>query len=379
MPLSRPVVLESANPESWGYFNPVRITGGSGALNSIGDLVPPEGTLLVVTSTGFTRRGVTERLVRLLGDHRVVVFDRVTPNPEVDDLDQIIQRHRPDGVKGIVALGGGSVIDAGKALGVGLVCRHPQPLRQTMVDGLTPDWTFSLPVVAIPTTAGTGAEVTPFATVWDRTSRKKFSLANPLVFPTWAILDPDLTLSLPQQETLFTGLDACSHALESLWNRNRTSISGALATQSLKLGLEALPLLLREPNLPQLRAKMQQASLLAGLAISQTRTALAHSISYPFTSHFGVPHGLACSFSLPALIQRYLLLDLPRGERALIEEAHDFLLGLHLDQWMSRYVRPTDCEAIWSEMHHPGRAENAVLPVPPNDIRQIVLESLGPC
>lgn len=352
--------MAEAPASVWSHAHPVRVTAGIGALDRLPSLVPEQGMLLLVTSAGFTRRGVTQRLVEQLGASRVVVYDEVTPNPELDSLDQAAVRLRQAQPVGIVALGGGSVMDAAKVLAVTLPSPLVQPLTEVFRHGSQPKWPQRLPVVAIPTTSGTGAEVTPFATVWDQPTRAKHSLAGEYMYPAHALLDPELTLTLPHDETLFPGLDAISHALESLWNRHRTPVSAALSLQALSMAVEALPLVLEQPRNLKARARMQQASLLAGLAISHTRTAVAHSVSYPLTSHFGVPHGLACSFTLPELLR----LNLPNlstaypHQRSLFTAVLELLQGLQLYEQVARYASPSQVAELQGAMSTKGRIDN---------------------
>src|SRR5690606_20309422 len=121
------------------------------------------------------------------------------------------------------------------------------PLGKVLREGRQQTWEKKIPLVAIPTTSGTGAEVTPFATVWDQSEHRKYSITGDLIFPDTAVLDPELTLSLPEKETLYPGLDAISHALESLWNVNRTPVTAGFAIQALELAVEALPTVLGNP------------------------------------------------------------------------------------------------------------------------------------
>lgn len=179
----------------------------------------------------------------------------------------------------------------------------------------------------------------PFATVWDHTANKKYSVTGDRTFPDYAILDPQLTLSLPEDETLYTALDTISHALESLWNKNRTVISETYALRALVLANEALPALLTAPEDLGQRERMQQASMLAGLAICTTRTAIAHAISYPMTLHYGVPHGLACSFTLPEILDSYLNSVTGEEERRVLEATRRVLGELNLRKGFSRLLR----------------------------------------
>src|SRR5690606_27681337 len=286
----------------WTHFNPVRIVYARGALAQVGDHVRYQRAVLV-TSSGFTRRGVVARLREALGDRLVAVLDDVRPNPDVVDIDRQAGSLATLAPDCIIALGGGSSIDTAKALARLLSQPAGTTLAAHFREGAPLASAPALPVVAIPTTSGTGAEVTPFGTVWDFAERRKYSVTGPDLFPELALLDPELTSGLPPEVTISSGLDAVSHAMESTWNHHATPVTLGLAAKSLQLSLPALPRLHDDPDDIDARGAMMQASLLAGIAISQTRTALAHSISYPLTTHFDLPHGIACSFSLPALLE----------------------------------------------------------------------------
>jgi len=346
----------------WRYHNPVRLEAT--ALESLPKLMQTLGAAtgkwLLVTSAGMTRRGVTERVKALTTalDIDWLVHDAVTPNPELDDLDAVTARLLPDNIVGVVALGGGSVLDAAKVLAVTLPHGEVDSLKASLREGKGQQWQTKLPLIAIPTTSGTGAEVTPFATVWDQTEHKKYSVTGTLVLPNIALLDPTLTHSLPETETLNTGLDAVSHACESLWNVNKTPVSEAYARQALTLAKTALPTVLATPDDAAARAAMQQASVLAGLAISQTRTAIAHAISYPLTSHFDVPHGLACSFTLSNIIREFTQKCNDNELVSLLMDVKAMLDGLNLFDRLYAYASPEQVAALKDEMYHPERAGN---------------------
>lgn len=343
----------------WQYYNPVKVISGVGALSRLNEFTE-QGEWLLITSAGFTRRGMTDDIKNQLSNLTLHVYDGVTPNPELEDLERVTQDYRGKKLKGVIALGGGSTVDAAKVLAVTLCSNLDQPLVRVLRESKAHSWDKKLPLLVIPTTSGTGAEVTPFATVWDKAEHKKYSVTGDKVFPDIAILDPLLTVSLPEFETLYTGLDAISHALESLWNVNRTPISEAYAVQSLNLALSALPQLKVNPKDIEARANMQQASLLAGLAISQTRTAIAHSISYPLTSHYDVPHGIACSFTLPTLIDEYLIVQPKEIHRKLFLRAKEIIQSLNITNHIKTYVSIEDILSKKSEMVHPDRAGNYV-------------------
>jgi alcohol dehydrogenase len=201
----------------------------------------------------------------------------------------------------IVAFGGGSVIDSAKALAVSA---GDFANVQAFLEGrIGADVVAATPIIAVPTTFGTGSEVTSWATIWDTDARKKYSLARPDLYPEHAIVDPRTSLGVPAGLTLATGLDALSHALESIWNVNANPISANHAVFAATELLDALPRLVERLDDLELRARVARASLFAGLAFSNTKTALAHSLSDYLTLHHGTVHGIACSFCLPAVMR----------------------------------------------------------------------------
>jgi len=245
----------------------------------------------------------------------------VTPNPDLADVERWCAAAPEAWARAevVVGLGGGSALDSAKALATarGSAARVHRALGGTL-DG------DPLPLLAIPTTAGTGSEVTSWATLWDRAGNRKHSLADRRLYPSHALVDPALMLSAPRGVTLASGLDALSHALESLWNVNANPVSAACAVSAARAILATLPALMADLGSLALRERMAQASLLAGLAFSNTKTALAHSLSYPLTLQRGVPHGIACSFSLPQ-VMRWAL-----GISALCDESLAQIFGSDL-------------------------------------------------
>ena len=163
-----------------------------------------------------------------------------------------------------------------------------------------------IPIISISTTAGTGSEVSPYSTIWDMQEKKKYSLSLSDLFCELAIYDPVLTLSVPKQITIQTGLDTLSHALESIWNKNASPITVSYAIQSAKLVMENLVELSNDLKNMEYRENIMKACMYAGFAFSNTQTSIAHAISYYVTTNKGVDHGIACSFTLPKLIDNIL-------------------------------------------------------------------------
>jgi len=290
---------------AYRYHNPVAIHFGDGSLAQLPAILAGRRALLV-TFPEARSLGLVDRVTAIVGSALVAVEDGVAPNPDVADLAPLYERFwREHGeCEAIVAMGGGSAIDTAKALMVGTASGRFDELVGLLAKGgtFTPHRVKAL--VAVPTTAGTGSEVTPWATIWDRAAGRKHSLHLPQTWPEAAIIDPDLMLTLPASVTVQSGLDALSHALESIWNVNANPISDTFAVAAAREVMATLPLLLKDLGNRELRARMALAALKAGMAFSNTKTALAHSISYEMTLRFGLPHGIACSFTLPMVLER---------------------------------------------------------------------------
>ncbi|GAA4173308.1 iron-containing alcohol dehydrogenase PsrA [Shinella granuli] len=285
----------------WSYRNPVDVRFGSGSFNRLADAIAGRPYALVTYGDAFFR-GLAARLEQAAGAPLLVVDD-IAPNPDIALLE--VQTARFAGLarqpEVIVALGGGSVIDSAKVFAAArgdFAAMDAYLKKRAGAETLSP-W----PLIAVPTTAGTGSEVTCWGTVWDNAGGVKYSLAHPGLYPEYSIVDPELMAGKPRDLTIQTGLDALSHSLESLWNRSANPVSMAHAIAAARGVLSTLPQLAGDLANVELRARMARAATLAGFAFSNTKTAIAHSLSYPITLRHGVPHGIACSFSLPMIIR----------------------------------------------------------------------------
>ena len=292
----------------WRFHNPVRISFGAGSFDTLPAAIDGRPYILVSYDEPVFR-DLGDRLARAAG-RPLAVIDDVKPNPDRADLQVQCARLAPLGTAPqlVVALGGGSVIDTAKVLAAGRGAFDP--VWSVLKTGKGADGLVPLPIIAIPTTAGTGSEVTSWATVWDGTEQKKYSLAAPQLYPEHAVLDPLLTLTCPRGLTISTGLDALSHALESLWNRNANPISASYAVTAAREIIATLPELASNLRDAGLRERVLKGAMLAGMAFSNTKTAIAHSMSYPMTLEYGVVHGVACSFTLPMVLRSVTGLDL---------------------------------------------------------------------
>jgi phosphonate metabolism-associated iron-containing alcohol dehydrogenase len=345
----------------WRYRNPVDIHFGAGGFAELPALLRRR-RYAVVTYNEPMFRELVARCAATAGAPALVVDD-VAPNPDCALLAEQTARFSrlssPPAV--IVAIGGGSVIDSAKVFAAaggdfGRVMRFLATKQGAEELAATP-------IIAVPTTAGTGSEVTCWATVWDTQAGQKYSLSRPGLFPEHALIDPMLMANKPRQLTISTGLDALSHALESLWNVNVNPVSARYAVAAAREVLDTLPLLAGDLGNVALRTRMAQAALFAGLAFSNTQTAIAHSISYPFTLQYGVPHGIACSFTLPAVLRSVV------GCGGLCEQSLRAIFGDDLNAGAARLERTIEDLGVATQ---PGRYG-----VNPNAWAKIVDDAFG--
>ena len=285
----------------WAFSNPVRIEFGAGAAARLPALIGKRRWALVTYDLPIFH-SIAAAIAAEAGPPLVTV-DNIITNPDVKDLARSCALFGAASPKPevIVALGGGSIIDAAKVIAAaqGDFSRVLASLK----GGAPLDGATFTPIIAVPSTAGTGSEVTSWATVWDQDSGNKYSLANRALYPEVALIDPAITVGAPRGLTLATGLDALSHALESIWNVNANPVSANFAVAAAREILDVLPRLVSELGNPELRQRQAQAAVMAGLAFSNTKTALAHNISYDITLRAGTIHGIACSFSLPTVMR----------------------------------------------------------------------------
>lgn len=337
----------------WHYHNPVALRFGAGKLDELPAIVGAR-TVVLVAFPEAQAFGIVGRVKASLGDRLLTVIDQVAPNPDVANLQGMYAAFWRDfgHCDAVVAIGGGSTLDTAKALIIGTASGTFAELLQLLSQGGTFVPARAKSLIAIPTTSGTGSEVTPYATIWDSAKLKKNSLQLRETWAEAAIVDPELTLSLSPRVTLHSGLDALSHCLEAVWNVNNNPVSDTFAVAAAREILTTLPQLMRNPGDIGLRTKMAWAALCAGLAFSNTRTALAHSISYEMTLRYGLPHGLACSFTLPMVMSRALGLRPDRDAvlaqifggnlRAAPQRLTDFLEGLGVSTRFEEYGVPAE-------------------------------------
>ena len=269
---------------------------GAGAVSRLPRLLGRLGArrvLLVTGRSSFDRCGAADALSPALHGRDVTArFCEFSENPKIEDVLRGIEVFRAAPPDAVVAVGGGSALDMAKLVNV-LSQQDADPIE--IVLGLAPIRKPGRPLIAVPTTSGSGSEATHFAVVY--VDRAKYSVAAPALRPDGAVVDPALTASLSPALTAVTGMDAFSQAVESFWSVNSTAESKGLARRAIVLVLQHLPAAVHAPT-PAARRGMSKAAHLAGRAIDVTKTTGAHAMSYPLTSYFGVPHGHAVAITL---------------------------------------------------------------------------------
>ncbi len=280
-----------------------RILCEQGGAHRLGELARGLGIshAFVVTDAGLIKAGMMEGALTSLAEAkiRVTVFSEVQADPPEHVVEAAVRAARDAGVDGVVGFGGGSSLDSAKL--VALLVRTPQALPAIYGIGLARG--PRLPLIQIPTTAGTGSEVTPIS-ILTTPSHEKKGVVSPLLYPDLALLDSRLTLGLPPAMTAMTGVDAMVHAVEAFSSRlKKNPLSDALALKALQLLYANLPAAVGDGKDPVVRENMLLGSLFAGMAFANAPVAAVHALAYPLGGHYGLPHGLSNSLVFVAVLK----------------------------------------------------------------------------
>lgn len=283
------------------YYNPVRTIQGSGCVQKLPELLQemkPDGyrALLLLWNEALAEQPPFSALLAGEGSVQVRALTFQASNPTVEQLFESYQSTRDFFPDVVVAVGGGSTLDVGKSLCClyGREIPDADALRRVIRDkdysGPQARW------IGVPTTAGTGSEVTCWATIWDPSQDAKRSVECQENYAWAALVDPELAAGMPLPLAVSSALDAVAHAVESYWARGANAVSRALALEAVRTIMGSVDNLL--DGRAEAHEAMARGSMLAGLAFSNTKTTACHSISYPLTMHHGIPHGTAVSMLL---------------------------------------------------------------------------------
>jgi len=300
-------------------YVPVRIIFGAGQLAHVGTHTRLlGGRALLVVDAYWVSAGLAGKTARLLQDAgvEVVVTSAFSPNPLCSEIDALGRLARAERIDVVVGLGGGSAIDAAKAVAV--IATHDGAIDDYVKWNANP-WPITaatLPIVAIPTTSGTGAEATVAAVMSDPVTNRKTAVVSPFIYPKIAVVDPELSATMPPALTAATGIDALSHAMEAiLCPPLRNYFSDMVAFEAVSLVAEFLPRAYRDGTDMEARAKMAWASTLGGISISSSATTVPHALAQPLGVRRNMHHGLAIAIFLPAILDMSWESDIPTFDR----------------------------------------------------------------
>ena len=287
----------------YSFYTPTRIIFGEGTLKRVGEEARKFGQkALVVTGKASSRKsGSLDEVANSLisNDVRVELFNRVEPDPSVETVEEGAKFAQNCAVDVVIGLGGGSAMDAAKA--IALLMTNKGKISDYF--GMDRVKVAALPVIAIPTTAGTGSEVTKYAVVTEVQKKLKQLIGSNHISPKLAILDPFTTMTMPRSVTAHTGMDALSHAIECYVCMQANPVSDILALEAIRLISQALPVAVSEPQNIEIRGKMLFASLIAGIALSSSGAGIIHGMGYSITLFYNAPHGLANALLMPQVME----------------------------------------------------------------------------
>ncbi len=279
------------------YLNPVQIIKTDHwfeqleqGLNNLGIRYP-----IIITTNGNRNRLQLEQKFS-----SNFIFSNFGNNPNFSDCNNGIKFCENKSIDGVIAIGGGSAMDLAKVI-LAYLSSNETKIKKLINTKL--EFPNKIPSIFLPTTHGTASEVTMWGTIWNIKEKKKYSISHPELYPDIAILDGNLTLTLPLDISIITVMDALSHSFEAIWNKNANKNSTKFAIISICSIISNIEKFKNQPSNLKLRNKLLEASTIAGLAFSNTKTAAAHSISYPLTIRYNIPHGVASSLSLLPLLK----------------------------------------------------------------------------
>ena len=258
---------------------------------------------LVVTDKGLMKFGVAKMVLDVLDEAAIpyAVYDDVKPNPTVTNVKNGVEACKQAGADFIVAIGGGSSMDTAK--GIGIVFNNPEFADVVSLEGVADTKKKTVPIIALPTTAGTAAETTINYVIIDETKQKKMVCVDPNDIPCVAIIDAELMYSLPKSLTAATGMDAMTHAIEGLITKGAWELSDMFEIKAIEMIHRYLPLAVNEPTNPVGRDGMAVAQYVAGMAFSNVGLGVDHGMAHPLSALHDVPHGVACAMLLPTVMR----------------------------------------------------------------------------
>ncbi|MGG0644557.1 iron-containing alcohol dehydrogenase [Sporosarcina gallistercoris] len=279
---------------------------GENSLLELPDLLRRQSiqNVLIVTDQGLAQLGLMNPLLEGLTTSGIqfVVYDKTVPNPTIENIEEAYSLYNSSECEGIIAFGGGSPMDCAK----GVAARAAQPKKTlAQMKGQLKVRKAIPPLIAVPTTAGTGSETTIVSVVSNSETHEKYAINDPVLTPHFAVMDPLLTVGLPKHITSTTGMDALTHAVEAYIGRSNTLQTKQWSQEATKLIFENLYEAYKNGNNLKARANMQRASFLAGRAFTRAYVGYIHAIAHTLGGFYNVPHGLANAVIMPHVLEYY--------------------------------------------------------------------------
>ena len=289
------------------FYAPGKIIFGPGGLSQVGVEAKRLGSKALVVSgkSAMRNSGVLDRLTHLLKENNLeyVTYENIPSDPAVETIDTGTDFARKEKCNLIIALGGGSVLDSGKAISA-MVTNKGSVADYQEIEGKGRKFQYkTLPFIAIPTTSGTGSEATKNAVITNPEFNLKKSIRDPMLIPEVALVDPELTLSLPPHITAISGGDALTQCIESYLGKKSQEITAALALHAIGLIGKSLVKAVNDGKNLEARKNMAMAALLSGLCLSNSGLGAVHALSHPLGVYYKIPHGLSCTVLLPYVME----------------------------------------------------------------------------
>ena len=258
---------------------------------------------LVVTDKGLMKFGVAKMVLDVLDEAAIPyeIYDEVKPNPTVTNVKMGVEACKKAEADFIIAIGGGSSMDTAK--GIGIICNNPEFSDVISLEGVADTKKKTVPIIALPTTAGTAAETTINYVIIDEEKQKKMVCVDPNDIPAVAIIDAELMYSLPKSLTAATGMDAMTHAIEGLITKGAWELSDMFEIKAIEMIHKYLPIAVNEPTNPVGRDGMAVAQYVAGMAFSNVGLGVDHGMAHPLSALHDIPHGVACAMLLPSVMK----------------------------------------------------------------------------
>lgn len=342
------------------------MVSGTGATDKIPEILKEKGidTVLVVTDKGIVNFKLHENLLKVLKENKIkyYLYDKTVPNPTIANIEEGVMEYNKNNCGAIITIGGGSPMDCAK--GIGARVANPKKTITKMRGVLRVKNKLPL-LIAIPTTAGTGSETTVAAVITDEKTHEKYAINDPKLVPDFAVLDPNLTVSLPPMLTATTGMDALTHAVEAYIGNSNTKETKENAVKAVKLIFRNLTKAVKDGGDLDARENMQKAAFMAGVAFTRAYVGNVHSLAHALGGEYSVPHGLANAILLPRVLEFYGK-NIYKKIYKLCEEAE--ILTIHKD--------PKErCEAFISKIYEMNKNFN--IPTYIDEIKKADLNKLA--